>query len=169
MANTYDLIEAKTLGSNTTTVSFTSIPSTYTDLLLKVSARTNYTGAPWAQTNLSFNGSSSYSSIRLQGTGSGSASYSNGSNITLWTQGDTASTTNTIWGNAEIYIPNYTSSNQKSVSIDFVNENNATAALSALVAGLSTLTSAINTVTLTSAEGDYVTYSTFYLYGISNS
>jgi len=168
MAN-MELIEAKTISTTVGSVTFSAIPQTYTDLKIMVSARTNYTGAPWAETDLTFNGSSSYSSIRLQGNGSSADSYSSGSVIPFWTQGTAGvSTTDTIWGNAEIYIPNYTSSNQKSVSIDFVNENNATAALSAFNVGLSTLTSAINSITLTSVNGNYVAYSTFYLYGISN-
>ena len=42
--NTYEAIATNTLGSDTATVTFTSIPSTYTDLVLVVNAQTTATG-----------------------------------------------------------------------------------------------------------------------------
>ena len=166
MAN-MTLIEAKTLPSNVSSVSFTTIPQTYTDIKILVSARSTFTGANWAETNVTFNGSSSYSSMRVQGNGSTDDSYTSGSAIAMWI--NSANTSANTFSNAEIYIPNYTSSNPKSVSIDFTTENYAQSALMGIVAGLSTLSTAINTVTLTSINGDYVTGSTFYLYGISSA
>lgn len=45
MATTYDLIASSTLTTTATTISFTSIPQTYTDLKLIVSSRCNYAAA----------------------------------------------------------------------------------------------------------------------------
>jgi hypothetical protein len=64
MANTYTLIEAKTLGSSTTTVSFTSIPSTYTDLVFLVSARTTRANVA-DNTLIGFNSSTANFSSRI--------------------------------------------------------------------------------------------------------
>ena len=78
--------------------------------------------------------------------------------------GATAST----FGNAEIYIPNYASSNNKSVSADFVSETNAADAIFGLTAGLWANTSAITSIKLTPAAA-FAQYSTATLYGIKNS
>ena len=40
-ANTYTLISSNVLGSSAASVTFSSIPATYTDLVLRVSARTD--------------------------------------------------------------------------------------------------------------------------------
>ncbi len=58
MANTYQLIEAKTLGSTVSSVTFSSIPNTYTDILFRVNAR-EATGASWSDLRIGFNGGTS--------------------------------------------------------------------------------------------------------------
>jgi hypothetical protein len=167
MPNTFELISSYAATGSVSSISFTSIPSTYTDLVLKVSART---------TNLSddavvikFNGSSStYSMLRLDGNGSSASSDNNTTNIRGVTNdaGKTAST----FGSWEIYIPNYAGSTNKSASLDAVSENNATAASAQLVAGLWSTTSAITQIDLTSFNSaSFVQYSTAYLYGVKNA
>jgi hypothetical protein len=44
MANTYTLIESQVLGSSAASVTFSAIPATYTDLVLKFSSRNDDTG-----------------------------------------------------------------------------------------------------------------------------
>jgi hypothetical protein len=172
MATTYEAIATVTVGAGgASNIEFTSIPATFTDLLVKVSARSSDSGDN--AFGLRFNGSSTaaYSMRRLWGNGSGafsglSTSVNNMEGIlAVNPSGSTAST----FGNAEIYIPNYTSSNNKSVSIDAVNENNATTAYAELYAGLWSNTSAITQVTLGYMTGNFVQYSTATLYGIKNS
>ena len=80
-----------------------------------------------------------------------------------------ATATANTFANVSIYIPNYTSANYKSVSIDAVTENNATTAYAFLSAGLWSNTAAITSATITNSSGNYVQYSTAYLYGIKNS
>jgi hypothetical protein len=77
-------------------------------------------------------------------------------------------TANTF-SNGEIYIPNYAGSNYKSWSSDAVTENNATSADMSLVAGLTSITAAITSITIAGAAGNLVQYSTAYLYGVSNA
>jgi len=169
MANTYILIEAKTLGSNTASVTFSSIPQTYTDLIMRFSVKS--TGVRTATgVNLSFNGSSSsFSGIRMYGTGTGTGTYSSG-NFAFAAVG-TQTAANNNFNNGDIYIPNYTSSNYKSYSDDDVTENNATDAIQDFNAGLWSNTAAITSITFTvDTSGEFLTSgSTFYLYGISNS
>lgn len=172
MPNTYTLIEAKTLATSTASVTFTSIPATYTDLLVKLSTRTSR-GAGNEDVYVEFNGSggTAYSSRRLYATSSGAASDSSTGVAFIEfysTDGNTA--TASTFGNAEMYVPNYASSNNKSVSIDAITENNSTAAIQGLAAGLWSNSAAITSIKFTGASGgSFVQYSTFYLYGISKS
>jgi hypothetical protein len=172
MANTMTLISSVTVGSGgAASIDFSSIPATFTDLCLKVSVRN--TGAyPYDYIFLRFNGSSaaSYSSRMLQGDGSSASSnsYSSETYIRVGYQ-DAGNNTANTFGNTEIYIPNYTSSNNKSTSSDSVQENNATASNVVLVAGLWSNTAAINQVTLLPSVASFAQYSTAYLYGISKS
>jgi hypothetical protein len=158
---------AVTVGSGgAASIDFSSIPTTYTDLVLKVSARLT-AAVDFGSLSIAFNGStSSFTTRILQGDGSSavSATLTNfGGGV-----GGTLLTANTF-NNVEIYIPNYAGSLNKSFSSDAVVENNATAARDTLVAGLWSNTAAINQITLTSASGNFVQYSTAYLYGVSNA
>ena len=170
MANTYTLIEAKTLTTTTASITFSSIPATYTDLLLKISSRNNDI---YNEIHFRFNGNSgsNYSGLNLYGNGSiaqssSSSSISSLQNLTVESvSGQTANT----FGNTELYIPNYTSSNNKSVSADGVQENNATSAQAMLGAGLWAQTGAITSIEAFPSIGSFVADSTFYLYGIKNS
>jgi hypothetical protein len=171
MANTFIKIASVTVGSGgAASIAFTSIPATYTDLLLKVSARST-TGGGWSDASVTFNGGTTYSSRYLYGDSSAANSGNNASEITTRGAAGNSTTANTF-GNTDIYIPNYAGSASKSVSIDDVTENNSGATNSAithLLAGLSASTTAINSVTLTMGSGNYVQYSTATLYGISKS
>ena len=72
MANTFQLISSNILGSSTSAITFSSIPGTYTDLLLKASVRGDNNGTSIGSFILTVNGSSSsiYSFNRLLGNGS---------------------------------------------------------------------------------------------------
>jgi len=170
MANTYTLIEGKTLSSATTTVSFTSIPQTYTDLLLKVSTRGTATGSgnAWQAFYISFNGVLTNLSFKFLG-GTGSAAISGSSASDILGQAVEGSSTASTFANGEIYIPNYTSSNFKGLNGDHATENNATAALTYYTAGLWSNTAAINRIDFTPSSGDFAINSTFYLYGIKKN
>ena len=169
MANTFELISAVTVGSGgASSIDFTSIPSTYTDLCLKVTGRT--TGGNPDNGLITFNGSSSsFSYRRLFGDGSGAgSSAASANNINLLYTGSTA-TANTF-ANSEMYIPNYAGSTNKSFSIDTVAETNATEAYMYLIAGLWSNTAAITSIGLAPRSGgNFVEFSTAYLYGVKNA
>jgi hypothetical protein len=169
MANTYTLLETITVGAaGASSVTFNSIPQTgYTDLIVKVSGRIDY-AAIGDYFKIQFNGvTTAYTDKFLYGNGSAAASAS-GSLAESFVVG--ASATASTFGNAEIYIPNYTSANYKSFSVDAVNENNATSSLVGFFANLWSNTAAITSVTLTpegSGSSNFVEHSTFSLYGVS--
>jgi len=162
---TYKLISSITVGSGgASTIDFTSIPATYTDLLIKVSARNTNTDNEFS---LKFNGnSSSYSSKVIYGTGSSTGAYNGGSTAMDGNPSLPSSYTANTFSNNEIYITNYISSNYKSVLMSGTQSNNSTTTLTQYGAGLWSNTSAINQVTLSAA---FVQYSTASLYGIKNS
>jgi len=170
VAVTYKKIASVTVGSGgAANIEFTSIPGTYTDLKVVFSLRdTSNTGDPWEYFDLTFNANASnYSSLGLFGTGSTTGSSSSATTIRYGYY--TASTaTATTFGNGEFYIPNYAGSNNKSVSQDSVSENNATAAIAMLGAGLWANTSAITSIKM-AARISFAQYSTATLYGISKS
>jgi hypothetical protein len=168
---TYIKIASNTVGAGgAASVTFSSIPSTYTDLILKISSRNN------GSTNnftMKFNGSSAseYRDVGIWGNGSSASSPADPtSGAGIYGLMNQSTYTANSFDNTEIYIPNYSSSNFKPVSIDEVQESNQTGIYMALVAGLWSNTSAINSITLQPlSSNNYVQYSTFTLYGVSNA
>lgn len=164
MAN-MELIETKTVGAGgASSIQFTSIPQTYTDLKVVVSFR-GTSAELYEVTALRFNGvNANLSSRTLEGNGSSAGSPNNG--YIYFGSGNGANTTANTFSNMEAYIPNYTSSNYKSVSIDAVGENNATTIYMQLTAGLWANTAAITSIEIV-PTGNFVQHSTASLYGIS--
>jgi hypothetical protein len=176
MANTYTLIQAKTLDSATSSVTFTTIPQTYTDLLIRVSARVNTSGG-YTNVMLGLNGSTSnitWLGLYAYG-GSNTGSNTNTVSRVVGSANANSSTSNTF-SNNDLYIPNYTSPTfAKSFSSDSVVESNDNTnpllELDALLWNPETQ-AAITSITLTSSAvptADFVINSTFYLYGISKT
>jgi len=169
MANpTLFQLATTTVGSGgVSSVTFSAIPQTYTDLLIKGSARATTSVSNWVDIDVTINGSTSNFSFKeLYGTGS-SAAASNGTTGIFGYSNGSVATANTF-SNFECYIPNYTSSNYKSFSADSVTENNATAALAIFDAGLWSNTAAITSISLAPNGTNFLQYSTFTLYGIRN-
>jgi hypothetical protein len=172
MATTYTLINKANLGSSQANITFNSIPATYTDLKLVISVRSTEAGGSAQSTSLlmDINGSSANRNWRrifvFNGTSNDS---STGTSTFIGTIPGQAVTANTF-NNIEIYFPNYTSSNNKSFSIDAVTENNSSTNNNlTLLAGLWSVSDAISSLTITSAADNLAQYSSAYLYGISNS
>jgi hypothetical protein len=172
MANTMTLIQSVTVGAGgATSIDFTSIPSTYTDLCLLLSGRSSAGGTGANDGHLTFNGSSSaYFSRLLYGTGGATGSASNSGSYMYWVGGAVSNgLTSNTYSNSMIYIPNYAGATYKSVSFDGVNENNGSYGTQLITAGLWSNTSAITSISLSLDYGNFVQYSTAYLYGIKNS
>ena len=173
MANTYTLIASSTVGSGgAASINFTSIPSTYTDLCLKVSLRTVVAG-DWNDNLIKFNSTTAnYSNKYVYGNGtsalSGSNAYSGSGGYIGGAPG--ATTTANTFSNGSIYITNYAGSGYKHYSSDNAAETNATLSYLHILAGLWTDTSAINSITLVTDNGtNYAQHSIVSLYGIKNS
>jgi hypothetical protein len=163
------LIEHGEVGSGgAASITFSAIPDDYTDLYIVASARTNQTANVWGDFELRPNGSTSGLSQRLL-VGTGSTAFSGAEGTRIYGGGATSNTaTANTFGSSTIYIPNYLSNVAKSVSGDMVTENNGTAALAQLGAGLWNNTAAITSIVLQAGTGSstFLQHSSFSLYGI---
>ena len=174
MTTTMQLIAKQTVGAGgASSVTFSNIPQTYTDLKLVMSVDTTPTGTyNWGY--ITFNGvTSNYSQRFLYGDGSSAQSFTWGASSQL-SSGmlNNASQTASTFTSCEYYIPNYTSTTTaKSVSSESAMENNATSAYLTMGAGLWNpgTQDYIRTIAIAPETGSFVEFSTFYLYGISNS
>jgi hypothetical protein len=170
MATTYVKIGSTvTVGSGgAASIDFTSIPSTYTDLVIKCSLRNNIVST-YGVAFLVINGATTNRTLRMIEGGDGTtASYSiSDARIALT---DATNSTASTFSSTDIYIPNYTSSNNKSLSSDTANEGNAANGYyMQLIASLWSQTAAITSLSLTTPGNSFVQYSTASLYGISKS
>ena len=172
-------IEAIEVPSPVTSVTFSSIPQGYTDLVVVCSVRGTRAYA-FDSAQIRFNGDTgnnySYRDLLGEGGGGGgtAASGSNTSRgisdrIYIVNVMPAANATSNTFGSFNIYIPNYTSANYKSVSVDAVCENNSATqgdVGDVLLAGLWNNTAAITSIIVGSYSASFVANSTFTLYGI---
>jgi hypothetical protein len=154
MPITYTPINAYTVGNPQASYTITSIPNTYTDLVLIVAATT-----VTANYSLQFNGDTgtNYSDTSLWGTGSAAASYRSANNTVIGLTYTASGTPTTI-----AHIQNYANiTTFKSAIIRQDDITNATGAM----AGLWRNTAAINSLTIRST-GNLPTGTVITLYGI---
>jgi hypothetical protein len=164
------LIESKTLGTTQASIVFTSIPQTFTDLVVKMSARGNNASVS-LDCRLTVNSiTSGYSGRALNGQGTVPNSFVDdaaGDKFYYLFTLNAANATSNTFGNAEIYIPNYAGSTNKSFSFDSVDENNATFARITMSAGLLSNTAAISSLTFAPGSDSFVSGTIISLYGIT--
>lgn len=165
-------IASTTVGSaGAASIDFSSIPQGYTDLLIRVSTRSD-TSAITTGLFCIFNSdtvTTNYTTNRLYGTGSAVVSSILGTGASNYMQcGEMPAATSTAitFGNNDVYIPNYRSTVAKAVSVDAVTENNATGSIAMMNAGLYLGTAALTTLKLQCGVGNFTQHSTATLYGI---
>lgn len=166
--STYTPIATTTLGSTTASYTFSSIPSTYTDLILVAIGEAYFTSTNYINTGVQFNSDtgSNYSTTRVYGDGSTATSnrYSSETSIRSgWMHSETA--VNNIRSTIIMQINNY--SNATTYKTLLSRNGGAGDAVGANV-GLWRSTSAINSITIKnndSATG-FFAGTTFTLYGI---
>jgi hypothetical protein len=174
MANTYTKIAAVTVGvTPVATIDFSSIPSTYTDLILKLSLRTNRSGI-FDYATINFNNLSTNYILRTlggDGLGGGASSFNQTTfGVNLIGRPDGATATSNTFASFDFILPNYGSANYKNILVDSATENADSTAYIDLLTGEWTQTAAINRLTITNGTANsYVQYSTATLYGISNA
>ncbi len=171
MATTFTKIADYTVGAGgQSSIVFSVIPSTYTDLVIKLSGRRAGSGYSDGF-SVAVNGGTNYADIELYNQNGGAASYGVRTSSTEMFMGQVpaSSATANTFGNHEIYIPNYLSTGVKSLSSDGTSENNGTQIYQTLIAGTITNGAAISSITLAAYGDNFVQYTTATLYGVKNA
>lgn len=161
------LIETKTLTVAAATIEFTSIPQTFTDLIVLSSLRSSR--AEFVEiVKLEFNTVTTGYTYRELVSSGATASSSSGAYTRFALIPGTSNTANTF-SNDISYIPNYTSSVAKNFSTDSVDENNGTTAYLNIVANAWTGTAAITSFKLSNFfSSNFIAGSTISLYGVTS-
>jgi hypothetical protein len=164
--NTYEAIATVTGSNSSPEVSFTSIPSTYTDLILVSNVNPSNSASAMG---IYFNGSTAtnYSVTFLKGDGSAAASSRLTSQVTYPVFG-TATLLPTTPSNVITSFMNYSNTTTFKTAISRMNYSNVAVGTSV---GLWRVTDAINQITISTLNGSYfwTTASTFTLYGIASA
>jgi hypothetical protein len=155
--STYTPIATNTLGSATSSVSFSSF-SGYTDLVLVFQTKLTASNAIKVQYNSDTG--SNYSYTRLYGIGSGSGSSDRASNASYFDAGFSASDT----VNQIIQIMNYANTTTYKTALSRASTEGGSQVFAN--AWLWRSTSAITSIQIAGASGNLDTGSTFTLYGI---
>ena len=174
MPATYTLINSNVLTSSAASITFSSIPATYTDLVVRMSIRNSTAGAYGATGRFKLNGdtATNYSVTTLEGNGSSASSNRISSQAygqLTYNGYDTAGNTASTFSSIELYIPSYLASQNKPISTFTATENNSTTGILEVDANLWRNTAAITSIEIYSDTGNFVSGSSFYLYGISNA
>ena len=172
MPSTYQLIKGETISSAAASYTFTAIPSTYTDLVLRASVRGTDAGnnSPF-RLKINADTGNNYSRTRLyyyDGTVYSNRASNEADNIDT-SFFNLSSTTANNFSNIEVYIPNYLSTTSKPIGGSGVLENDASTSIVSAHAVLYRNSSAITSLEFFTNSGNFVATSSFYLYGIKNS
>jgi hypothetical protein len=161
MPATYDKIESQTLGSTQSTVTFTTIPQTYTDLVLIINPIIT-TGSKDVCVQFNGDAASNYSNTILSGDGSSASSARLSGQVRIFL--DYFAVVNTARSNRVVNIMNYSNATTNKTVLS--RANNAGAGVDAIV-GLWRNTAAITSMVLNAQTGGtFDVGSTFTLYGI---
>ena len=180
VASSYESIQTYVLGSTASSVTFSSIPQTYTHLQIRISFLcSNGDGWQWMQSGNSSvdTTATNYSSHHIYGNGAGTnAAYQTGSvnpnaNGYRWGYANTASSTSPY--PAIIDILDYTNTNKYKTFRSLNGQDANGSGFVFLSSGLWMSTSAINVIKISNSSGNqqtsyqnYNQYSSFALYGV---
>ncbi len=162
MPRTYQAIATQTLESATASITFSSIPSTYTDLVLVVNFGTTGAGEVTGL-RLNTDTGSNYSMTSIYGNGTGVVAYRRSNDVAM-NYGNWVGTTTTLNESNGIYhIMNYSNTTTFKTAI---GRSNDASTQSEVTVGLWRNTAAVNSVTFFVTTTTLKAGATASLYGI---
>jgi hypothetical protein len=174
MAVYSELIQTQTLATPAAAIVFSSIPQTYADLRLVFSVRAQRTSNTWDSIVMYFNGlTTNYSSRLIYSQAGGAVATNSGSNqatLAFVQYAPSATATANMFGNGEMYIPNYAGNKFKqTISSSVAPTLSVSDNIFTYSAGLWSNTAAISSITIAPASLNLETNSSVSLYGIKSS
>jgi hypothetical protein len=166
VTNSYESIATVTLSSTTSTISFTSIPSTFKHLQIRAFAKSDSTVAD-SKWQFNSDAGSNYAFHLLVGNGSTANAY-NGVTQTYIKAAPYIDNTSNVGGVGVTDILDYSNTSEyKTVrTLTGMDNNTVNYGQVQFYSGLWQSTSAITSITITPSSGNYAQYSSFALYGI---
>lgn len=156
MTATYEKIASNTLGSNTVTVTFSSISGSYTDLVVIINGYMT-SGAGYGLVRVNSDTGANYSRTFMQGNGSTvSSSRNSNDNSTYITLYNT---------NSAIAIFNFMNYSNTTTYKTILSRDGGTEGSTIATVSLWRSTSAINSISFISAS-NFISGTTFTIYGI---
>lgn len=163
MPTTYNKVASSTLSSTQSSVTFSSIPSTYTDLVLVVSATSNTTSGSYPYLRFNSDSTSNYSRTMFGGTGTTpQTDRSPNTSEGYFIYGNQVTTNGSF--NAIVNIQNYSNTTTYKTFVSRTNTTNDWGVEA--VVGMWRSTSAINQIVIYCGSNSFVSGSTLTLYGI---
>ena len=156
-------IASNTLGSNSASITFSSIPGTYDDLMVVCYIKSNGTDYESARLRFNSDTGSNYSTTFLYGNGSSAGSYYNVNQSTIQSYASSPGVSNQV-----AHILNYANSSYKKTCLMRSAQDDNGSGYTSLEVGLWNSTSAITSVTLV-AQTTFRSGSVFALYGIKKA
>lgn len=169
MPTTYEPIATQTLGGNTTSVTFSSIPQTYTDLRLSITY--NLTSTNIGRIRFNSDSGANYSAKYLIAMGSSIYSRSQSSLTYIDFGYELTAPGSSVYTFSLLDIFNYTGSTRKTMIGQMSNDQNSASGSSERNAGIWRDTSAITSIEIGAVNPSvqFRANSTFTLYGIKNA
>lgn len=174
MATGFSFIASQVLSGSASTVTFSSIPQTYTDIVVRGIMRGTGTGtnSAWSCYIQFDSGTTFYTQTQALASGTALSTTTSSAIDSFFTQFFPGSTgTTNLFGTVEFYIPSYTKTSARQIATTHASESvTGGGANNFIGAGRYTGTSAISSITLFNDSGNsFAAGSAFYLYGIKNS
>jgi hypothetical protein len=171
--NTYVALDKVTVGTATPSITFSSIPQGYTDLVVVMSPATTHTLATFPYMRFNSDSGSNYSYTEVNGNGTSATSFRDVNQTIGWTSPQMASISNTLGDNTTIAnIMNYSNATTYKTYLSRANRAGSTLDYQGVEAavGLWRSTAAITSVLIGNRRGgvdyNFAVGSTFSLYGI---
>jgi hypothetical protein len=168
MATTYIPLATQTLATASASVTFSSIPQTYTDLVVVANLGKSLTGSA-VEFRFNSDSGSNYSITELYGNGTSAASARVSSSAYGQVAYDVVPGSD-ITSNFVFNVMNYANTAVNKTTLSRNDSMATTYSGAAAIVGLWRSTAAINSITFTSSGGaTFTTGSTFNLYGIASA